>query len=68
MNIEELKTYKKKTWCTTQDFMKIGQCGRNTALKKMKMIRNIMQMNGYIVPNNRYLPMKRVLEYLGIGE
>ena len=68
MNKEELEGYKQKVWCNLQDFMKIASCGRNTGLNKMALIRKKMVEENYILPNNRILPMKKVLEYLGIEE
>ncbi len=66
--MKELEAYKQKIWCNLKDFMELTHSGRNTALNKMGLIRNKLIEENYILPNNRLLPMKKVLEYLGIEE
>ena len=68
MSKEELETYKQKVWCDLEDYMKIAQCGRNTALKGMREVRNRLREENYILPIVKLLPMKNLLEHLGIGE
>ena len=66
--MKELEAYKQKIWCNLEDFMNLTQSRRNTALNKMTLIRKKLIEEDYILPNNRLLPMKKVLEYLGIEE
>lgn len=66
--MKELDIYKGKIWCNLKDFMELTHSGRNTALNKMGLIRKKLIEENYILPNNRLLPMKMVLKYLGIEE
>ena len=54
-----------KQWCDLNDLMKLGQFGRNSALKVKREIKNKLTKLGYKIPNN-YVPMKEVVNYLAI--
>ena len=55
-----------KQWCDLQDLMKLGQFGRNTALKIKREIKNKLVNQGYKIPNH-LVPMKEVVDYLDIN-
>lgn len=54
-----------KQWCDLDDLMKLGQFGRNSALKVKREIKNHLTKLGYKIPNN-HVPMKEVVDYLAI--
>lgn len=54
-----------KQWCDLDDLMKLGQFGRNSALKVKREIKNHLTKLGYKIPNN-HVPMKEVVNYLAI--
>lgn len=54
-----------KQWCNLDDLMKLGQFGRNSALKVKREIKNHLTKLGYKIPNN-LVPMKEVVNYLAI--
>lgn len=55
-----------KQWCDLQDLMKLGQFGRNTALKIKREIKSKLVNQGYKLPNH-LVPMKEVVDYLDIN-
>lgn len=62
--VETLKLISKQ-WCDLDDLMKLGEIGRNNALKIKKEIRNSLIEKGYKLPNHN-IPMKEVVKYLNI--
>lgn len=54
-----------KQWCDLDDLMKLGQFGRNSALKVKREIKNHLTKLGYKIPNN-HVSMKEVVNYLAI--
>lgn len=54
-----------KQWCDLDDLMKLGQFGRNSALKVKREIKNHLTKLGYKIPNN-HVPMKEVVNYPAI--
>jgi len=46
--------------------MKLGQFGRNSALKVKREIKNKLTNQGYKIPNH-LIPMKEVVDYLDIN-
>ena len=55
-----------KQWCSLDDLMKLGQFGRNSALKVKREIKNKLTNQGYKIPNH-LIPMKEVVDYLDIN-
>ena len=55
-----------KQWCDLNDLMKLGQFGRNSALKIRKEIKEKLTKQGYKLPNH-LIPMKEVVDYLDIN-
>jgi len=55
-----------KQWCNVDDLMKLGQFGRNSALKVKREIKNKLVRQGYKIPNH-LVPMKEVVDYLAIN-
>lgn len=51
-----------KQWCSLDDLMKLGQFGRNSALKVKREIKNKLTNQGYKIPNH-LIPMKEVVDY-----
>ena len=54
-----------KQWCNLEELMKLGQFGRNSALKVKREIKNKLVKQGYKIPNH-LIPMKEVVHYLDI--
>lgn len=65
MTIEDTLNLISKQWCTLDDLMKLGDIGRNTALKIKKEIKEKLIKQGYKIPNH-VIPMKEVVNYLDI--
>ena len=65
MSNKELLTIISKQWCNLNDLMLIGNIGRNSALKIRKKIKEKLEKEGYIVPNN-LIPMNAVVKFLNI--
>lgn len=65
MTAQETLDLISKQWCNLDDLMKLGQFGRNSALKVKKEIKNRLIKLGYKIPN-KYVPMKEVVDYLAI--
>ena len=55
-----------KQWCSLDGLMKLGQFGRNSALKVKREIKNKLTNQGYKIPNH-LIPMKEVVDYLDIN-
>ena len=55
-----------KQWCSLDDLMKLGQFGRNSALKVKRKIKNKLTNQRYKIPNH-LIPMKEVVDYLDIN-
>lgn len=55
-----------KQWCSLEELMRLGEIGRNTALKVKKEIKDKLINQGYKLPNN-LIPMKEVVDYLDIN-
>ena len=55
-----------KQWCSLNDLMKLGQFGRNSALKIKREIKNKLVNQGYRIPKH-LVPMKEVVDYLDIN-
>ena len=66
MTASETLSLISKQWCNLNDLMKLGQVGRNTALKIKKEIKTDLINKGYKIPNN-LVPMKEVVDYLDIN-
>ena len=60
MTAEETLKLISKQWCNLEDLMKLGEIGRNNALKIKKEIRNNLIEKGYKLPKNE------VIKYLNI--
>lgn len=54
-----------KQWCNLEELMRLGQFGRNSALKVKREIKNKLVKQGYKIPNH-LIPMKEVVYYLDI--
>ena len=65
MNAEELLELINQQWATTTDITKIGQCGRDKAVKIKSEIKSQLG-NNYYLPNGR-VPMEKVVEYFNIN-
>ena len=65
MTAEETLKLISKQWCNLEDLMKLGEIGRNNALKIKKEIRNNLIEKGYKLPNHN-IPMNEVIKYLNI--
>lgn len=65
MTAEETLKLISKQWCNLEDLMKLGEIGRNNALKIKKEIRNNLIEKGYKLPNH-HIPMNEVIKYLNI--
>lgn len=55
-----------KQWCSLGDLMKLGQFGRNSALKVKREIKSKLTNQSYKIPNN-LIPMKEAVDYLDIN-
>lgn len=55
-----------KQWCDLEDLMKLGEFGRNSALRVKKEIKQKLNKQGYKLPNH-LIPMKEVVDYLDIN-
>lgn len=65
MTAEETLNLVSKQWCNLEDIMKLGNIGRNTALKAKKTIRTKLEKQGYLIPKS-VVPTKEVVEYFDI--
>ena len=65
MTAEQTLNLIAKQWCNLQDLMKLGEIGRNSALKIKREIKDNLLNKGYKIPNH-LLPMKEVVKYLDI--
>ncbi len=65
MTAEQTLNLIAKQWCNLQDLMKLGEIGRNSALKIKREIKDNLLNKGYKIPN-QLLPMKEVVKYLDI--
>lgn len=55
-----------KPWCSSQDFRKLSNTGKNKTLKLMKELRYQLEQDNYYMPYNM-LPMDKVVEYLNLN-
>lgn len=66
MTAEETLNLISKQWCNLEDLMKLGEFGRNSALKIKREIKDKLTKQGYRIPNH-LIPMKEVVDYLDIN-
>ena len=66
MTAQETLNLISKQWCNLEDFMKLGELGRNSALRIKKEIKEKLIKQGYKIPNH-VVPMKEVVDYLDIN-
>ena len=66
MTAEETLNLISKQWCNLEDLMKLGQLGRNSALRIKREIKAKLIKQGYKIPNH-LIPMKEVVDYLDIN-
>lgn len=65
MTAEETLNLVAKQWCNLEDIMKLGQLGRNSALKVKKEIKVKLEKQGYLIPKS-VVPTKEVVAFLDI--
>ena len=70
MNYKEMLEIVSKVWISSNDIMKICNCGKNTANKIRQDVEKIIIDNGKVIPPSvvKYVPTKLVLEYIGLDE
>ena len=66
MTAQETLNLISKQWCNIEDLMKLGELGRNSALRIKKEIKEKLIKQGYKIPNH-VVPMKEVVDYLDIN-
>lgn len=66
MTAQETLNLISKQWCNLEDLMKLGELGRNSALRIKKEIKEKLIKQGYKIPNH-VVPMKEVVDYLDIN-
>ena len=66
MTAQETLNLISKQWCNLEDLMKLGELGRNSALRIKKEIKEKLIKQGYKIPN-QVVPMKEVVDYLDIN-
>lgn len=65
MTANEILELISKQWATTQDIKKLGSIGNHKAYAiRNKIIEDLKKQNRIL--SNRHVPMKEVVEYLGI--
>lgn len=55
-----------KQWATTNDIKKLANIGNTKALNIKHLIQNKIIESNKMLPNSRLIPMKDVVDYLGI--
>ncbi len=70
MDYKEMAKIVSKPWVTSDDIMKICNCGKNVAIKIRNDIEKIVIENGKKVPPSmtKHVPTRLVLEYIGLTE
>ena len=66
MTAQETLNLISKQWCNLEGLMKLGELGRNSALRIKKEIKEKLIKQGYKIPNH-VVPMKEVVDYLDIN-
>ena len=66
MTAQETLNLISKQWCNLEDLMKLGELGRNSALRIKKEIKEKLIKQGYKIPTH-VVPMKEVVDYLDIN-
>lgn len=57
-----------KQWATNKDICYLACCKKSKASQIKKEIATQILREGKAIPNNRVIPMSRVIKYLGIDE
>lgn len=70
MNYLEIFAIIAKPWVSTDDIMKIANCGKNTATKIRNEVEEEIALQGKKVPPSSpiLVPTNMVLDYLGLDE